>query len=192
MTDTGTNGLARGASLAEGTPMKKLIASILSFAFVALAAPINLIAAGRAMTQPVGIISGIASVDGKPLANVTVRLRNVDSGELVGNQTANAAGEFSFTGLGQGSFIVETVAANGTILGTSMATTLTAGAMAVAGVAVATSGSALAAAGGIGAVVAGGGAGIGISTTAAVLAGTAGLIGAIAIVVTQNNASPSQ
>src|SRR5918994_4648702 len=119
--------------------MKKLLASALCVALSMTLAPINLIAAGRAIAQTNGAISGIASVDGKPLANVTVRLRNVDTGQLVGNTTANAQGQFSFSGLGPGNFVVETVAANGTILGTSAAIALTAAAMVVTNVAVGTS-----------------------------------------------------
>lgn len=198
--------------------MKKLFASVLIFALALTMTPINLIAAGRVMVQPAGVISGIASVDGKPLGNVTVRLRNIDNGQLVGNTTANAQGSFSFAGLGPGNFVVETVAANGTILGTSTTIALTAGAMAATGIAVATSGTALAAAGGVGAGAAlgagaGAGAAAGAGAGAGALAGAAGAGGALAavggtlgvvaitggvigvtaaVVATQNNASPSQ
>jgi hypothetical protein len=187
--------------------MKKLIASALVFALAIAAAPVNLIAAARFQA---GTIAGTATVDGKPLANVTVRLRNVDTGQLVGNTTANAQGAFSFTGLGPGNFVVETVAANGTILGTSTAIVLAAGAMAATGITVATTGTALAAAGGVGAAAAGvgaaAGAGAGVAGAAAagggalgVLGGTlglvaltAGVIGVTTAIVVINDASPSQ
>jgi uncharacterized surface anchored protein len=155
--------------------MKRLLASALCVALSMTLAPINLAAAGRVIAQANGAISGVASVDGKPLANVTVRLRNVDTGQLVGNSTANAQGEFSFTGLGPGNFVVETVAANGTILGTSTAIVLTAAAMVATGVVVSTSAAAIAAAGGVSAVtagaIAGGGAaaGAGLSATTTTL-----------------------
>jgi len=181
--------------------MKKLIASVLTFALALTMSPINLIAAGRAM-QPGGVISGIASVDGKPLANVTVRLRNVDNGQLVGTTTSTPQGKFSFTGIGAGTFVIETVAANGTILGTSAAVSLAAGAMGATDVAVLTSATALAAAGGIGgaaaAGAAAGAAGAGAATGGALggtlgLVGlTAGLIGATTLVVVANDASPSK
>src|SRR5262245_23644299 len=103
--------------------MKKLVASVLVLALTLIASPINLIAAAR-MFQA-GSIAGVATVDGKPLANVTVRLRNVNTGQLVGNTTANASGQFSFSGLVPGNFVVETVSANGTILGTSATVGLT-------------------------------------------------------------------
>ena len=121
--------------------MKKLIASILTLALALTMSPINLIAAARFQA---GAISGVASLSGKPIPNVTVRLRNVDNGQLVSNATTNAAGEFSFTGLPAGNFVVETVAANGTILGTS-AVALTATTMVVANLVVASSAAAVAA-----------------------------------------------
>lgn len=181
--------------------MKKLIASALVVALTLAAAPINLIAAARFQA---GTISGVATVDGKPLANVTVRLRNVDTGQLVGNTTANAQGSFSFSGLPAGNFVVETVSANGTILGTSTTIALAAGAMAATGVAVATSGTALAAAGGVGAAAAGAGAGAAGAAAAGggALAAVGGTLGALAIaggvigvttaIVVANDASPSQ
>ena len=182
--------------------MKKLFATVLALAITLTMAPINLIAAGRFQA---GSIAGVATVDGKPLANVTVRLRNVDTGQLVGSTTANAQGGFSFTGLGAGNFVVETVAANGAILGTSTAITLAAGAMAATGIAVATSASALAAAGGVGAGAAAAGAGAGaagaaggggalaaVGGTLGLVAITAGVIGVTAVVVAQDDASPSQ
>jgi hypothetical protein len=183
--------------------MKKLIASALVLALAIAAAPINLIAAARFQA---GTISGVATVDGKPLAKVTVRLRNVDTGQLVGNTTANASGQFSFTGLGPGNFVVETVAANGTILGTSTAIALTAAAMTATGITVATTGTALAAAGGIGAgaaaAAAGGGAAGAAAAGGGALAAVGGTLGAVAIaggiigvttaIVVANDSSPSQ
>src|SRR5262245_8298027 len=135
--------------------MKKLVASILALALTVALAPINLIAAARFQTN--GVISGIANVEGKPLANVTVRLRNVDNGQLLGSMTSNAAGEFSFTGLPAGNFVVETANLAGTLLGTSTRIVLAAGAMTATGVTVSTSAAAAAAAGvGGGAAAAGG------------------------------------
>ena len=181
--------------------MKRLLASALCVALTITLAPINLIAAGRAIAQS-GAISGIASVDGKPLANVTVRLRNVDTGQLVGNTTANAQGQFSFSGLGAGNFIVETVAANGTILGTSTVIALTAATMVVSSVTVGTSAAAVAAAGGAGAAAAGagaagaaaGGAALGTGLSATVLTVTAvGVgLGATGLIIANNDGSPSR
>ena len=171
--------------------MKKVVASVLVLALAIAAAPINLIAAARFQS---GAISGVASVEGKPIPNVTVRLRNVDTGQLVGNTTANAAGEFSFTGLPAGNFVVETVAANGTILGTS-AVALTAATMVVTNLTVGASAAAVAAAGGTTAVLGGAaaaGAAGGISTGLVIAGVAAAGLGATAIVVAQDDASPSQ
>lgn len=171
--------------------MKKLLASVLVFALAIAMAPINLIAAARAFQA--GSISGVASLEGKPIPNVSVRLRNVDTGQLVGNTTANTAGQFSFTGLPAGNFVVETVAANGTILGTS-AVALTAATMIVANLTVSASAAAVAAAGGSAAVLGGaavaGGAGLG---TGVIVAGVvAAGLGAVGIGVVLNDASASQ
>lgn len=184
--------------------MKKLLASSLCVALSLTLAPINLIAAGRVIAQTNGQISGLASVDGKPLANVTVRLRNVDTGQLVGNTTANAQGQFSFTGLGPGNFVVETVSSTGTILGTSTVIALTATAMVASGITVGTSAAALAAAGGVGAAAGAAGAGAGAAAAAGGVAAGAGLsttvivvtavgigLGVTGAVVALNDASPS-
>ena len=170
--------------------MKKLLASTLCLALSLSVAPVNLIAAGRAIAQTNGAISGMATVDGKPLGNVTVRLRNVDNGTLAGETTANAQGQFSFSGLPPGNYVVETVAANGTILGTSTAIALTAAAMVVTGVTVGTSAALL---GGAGAAAAGGAAlGTGLSTTAIVLIGSGIALGTAGIIIANDDASPSR
>jgi hypothetical protein len=153
--------------------MKKLLACTLCLALSMSVASINLIAAERAIAQTNGAISGTATVDGKPLGNVTVRLRNVDNGTLAGETKANAQGQFSFSGLGPGNFVVETVSTNGTILGTSTAIALTSAAMVVTNVTVGTSAAVLA---GAGAAVGGAAVGGGLSTAA-----TIGIIGAGAV-----------
>ena len=169
--------------------MKKLLASTLCLALALSAAPVHLIAAGRAIAQTNGAISGTASVDGKPLGDVTVRLRNVDNGTVAGETKANAQGQFSFSNLPPGNYVVETVAPNGTILGTSTAIALTAAAMVVTGVTVSTSAALLSGAG----IAAGGAAlGTGLSTTAIVLIGTGVTLGTAGIIVAANDASPSR
>lgn len=160
------------------------------------AAPISLIAAGKAMRLQAGQISGQATVDGKPLGKTVVRLRNVDTKQLVGETVSDDDGNFSFTGLAPGNFVVETVGANGTILGTSPVIAITATALVATGVLVGTSAAALSAAGGAlaaGAAIAGGGGFLGLTTAAAFAVG-GGLIAVTtaAIIVANNNASPSQ
>jgi hypothetical protein len=172
--------------------MKKLLASVLCLALTVAMAPINLIAAAKFQA---GQISGVAQLEGKPIPNTTVRLRNVNNGQLAGTTTTNAAGEFSFTGLPEGEFAVEVVSANGTILGTS-AVTLTAATMVVANLTIGASAAAVAAAGGAGVVlgttaaVAGVGAGLG---TGVIIAGVAAAgLGVTGLAVALNDASPSQ
>jgi hypothetical protein len=172
--------------------MKKLLASVLCLALTVAMAPINLIAAAKFQT---GQISGVATLEGKPIPNTTVRLRNTDSGQLVGNTTTSETGAFSFTGLPEGNFVVETVSANGTILGTS-AVSLTAGAMVVGSLTVGASAAAVAAAGGAGAVLGGSaavaGVGAGLGTGVLVAGVTAAALGVTGVAVALNDASPSQ
>jgi len=131
--------------------MKRFLATALCFALALSAQPAPVVAgpAKGKHAADAGEVSGRAVVDGKPLMNVTVRLRNVTTGEIVGTTNANAAGEFAFTGLSAGRFVVETVSANGVILGTSAAITLTLGAMISAHLTVGTSAAAVAAGGGV-------------------------------------------
>lgn len=166
--------------------------------------------------QTFGLIAGVASVDGKPFPSITVRLRNLDNGQLVGNTVANASGGFSFNGLTVGNYVVEMVAANGTILGTSVGIALTAVSIVSTNIGVGASAAALAAAGGTGAAAgaagavfeaasAGSGAAGAAGAAGSVAAGAAGLsptviavsavgvtLGTTAIVAVANDASPSR
>src|SRR3989442_10120428 len=92
-------------------------------------------AAGRAAGRPVGQaqatggIQGTAtSSTGQTLPNFTGQLRNLQSGQLAGSTTSNAAGSFSFTGLTPANYVVEVVNQAGTIVGSSSAVAVTAGA----------------------------------------------------------------
>lgn len=173
--------------------MKKLLASVLCIALAMTMAPINLIAAGRAFQA--GQISGVATLEGKPIPNVRVRLRNVDSDQLVGDMTANGAGEFAFTGLPAGNYVVETVSGNGTLLGTS-AVALTAATMIVANLSVGASAAAVAAAGGTAAVLGGSiaaaGVGAGLGTGLVIATVVASGLAVTGLAVVLNDASASQ
>lgn len=149
--------------------MKKLVISTIFCVFLVQ---------GSTFGQSSGLISGTASVDGKPLANITVRLRDVTNGQLVGNTNAATSGEYSFSGLTPGNYVVEMVSAEGTIIGTSVTVTLTAAVMVSTNVTVSASAAAIAAAGGTGAV--GGAIGAGVATGAGAAAGTAATAGAVA------------
>lgn len=149
--------------------------------------------------QATGLIGGVASVDGKPFPNILVRLRNIDNGQLVGQTAATARGEFSFSGLAPGNYVAEMVAANGTIIGTSVPIGLTPTLMVAANVAVGASAAALAAAGGTAAAV-GTGAAIGataagatgLSATVIAVSAVGATLGTTAVVAVANDASPSR
>src|SRR5687768_14052872 len=124
-------------------PLPALCVLLSLHVLLALLAPV-----ATAEVQGDGLITGIASVDGKPLPRITLRLRNLDNGQLVGQTSASVEGQFSFLGLNPANYVVEMVAANGTILGTSVGIALTATVMAATNVTVGASAAALAAAGG--------------------------------------------
>ena len=150
-----------------------------------------LVAAPRPAQAQAASLSGTAtSSTGQTLANVTVQLRNVVTGQLAGSTTASATGTFSFAGLQAGQYAVEVVNAAGTIVGTSAAITVTAGAV-VTGVTV-TASAAIAggAAAGAGAAAAGAAA-AGIST-AVIVTTVAAAAGVAAVVAVAVNASPSK
>ncbi len=181
--------------------MKKLLASVLCAALALSAAPVSLIAAGKAARGlQSGQITGQAMVDGKPLGNVCkVRLRNFDTKEVAGEMQADAAGIFNFTkGLAPGKFVVETIGANGSILGTSTVITLTATTLVATGILVSTTAAVLDAAGGIacdaaGILRAGGGGVLGMTTTtASAVAASLAALTIAAFIVTKDDASPAK
>jgi ABC-type transporter Mla maintaining outer membrane lipid asymmetry permease subunit MlaE len=142
-------------------------------------------APGRAAAgQGTGALNGTArSSQGQALGNYSVRLRNVQTGQLAGSTTSSAAGAFSFTGLNPGSYVVEIVNAAGEIVGTSAAISVAAGA--TVGVTVTASAAAALAAGGGAAFF---GSTLGIVTLAAAGAGVA----AIVVANNRETASPSR
>jgi len=114
---------------------------------LSMSVPFSALAATPGQAPSTGSISGSASNSaGRTIANATVRLRDVTTGQLASTTTSNAAGGFSFTGLNAGSYTVEVVNAAGQIIGTSSAITVGVGA-AVTGVSVASAAMAAAASG---------------------------------------------
>jgi hypothetical protein len=155
--------------------MRRLIAVTLAAAMPLQVAPLF------AMGQPgTALVAGTARTSaGRTVPNTTVRLRDVTTNRSMGTAATNAAGQFSFTGLQPGTYMVEVVNSAGEIIGTSATISVAAGA-AVTGVAVTA------------AVAAAAAAGAGLSTAAIVLiaAGSAGVVGAV--VIAKKIASPSQ
>ncbi len=164
--------------------MRRILALALVVSVVCLGMPMGALAAYGGQTQSNGQIGGSArNPDQTPLASHTVRLRNVSNGALVPGQTTttSAMGDYLFTGLNPGQYVVEVLDASGNLIGASTPITLTAGMMTISGVAItataAGAAAAAASAGGLGAfftstagvvILAGAGAGI---TYAAVQSG---------------------
>jgi Carboxypeptidase regulatory-like domain len=142
--------------------MKRAISILLAVAILVAYQLPTISAAG----QNTGELSGTAMVGGKPLPNVTVRLRNVDNGQVVGSMTTNERGEFRFTGLPPGNFVVEIVGENGRLVAASARIGLASGIMTASSVTVTTSAAAAAAAG------------LGAGAAAAGVAGAASVVGA--------------
>ena len=162
--------------------MRRFVASTLASSLFVTA---PLFAAPGAETAS---LSGTASSSsGVTLANVTVQLRNVQTGELAGSTTSSATGSFSFAGLPAGTYAVEVVSATGQIIGASAAVSVAAGAT-VVGVAVSATAAAVA---GAAAGAAASSTGISTAVIIATVAAGAGIAGAVAV-ATNGDASPSR
>ena len=134
-----------------------------------------------------GILSGIArGADNAPLPKYTVRVRRADDGKLAGTTVTNQAGEFTFTNLAPGDYIVEIADATGKIAGMSPAINVPAGA-AVSVTVNATTVGALSAAGKGGFSLFG----LGKLASVAVL-GAGGALAVAGVVATRDDASPSR
>jgi hypothetical protein len=97
--------------------MRQLIATAVIFALSMYAMPISAAAQGQAAS-----IAGTAqSAAGQTVANVTVQLRNLATGQLTGTTTSSASGSFGFGGLAAGNYSIEVVNAAGQIIGASAA-----------------------------------------------------------------------
>lgn len=176
--------------------MRRLVAFGLASSMFLSAAPLFAARAPRAGQAQAASVAGTAtSAAGQTLANTTVQLRDLDTGQLAGTTTSGTDGKFNFPGLRAGRYAVEVVSAAGAIIGTSSAITVAAGA-AITGVTVSATAAAVAAgAAGAGAAAAGAaaaGAAAGISTTAVVIttvAVAAGIAGGVAVA---KSGSPSR
>jgi uncharacterized surface anchored protein len=154
--------------------MKRVLALIVAIALMG-----GQLLSIAAQIAGIGVITGTTSGPSGPLVGATVQVLD-SAGGVVGTATTEQAGAFSVTGLTAGTFTVQTVAANGAILGTANAT-LAAGSMSVTVTVSATAG-ALAASAVAAAAAAGTGAAVSSTTVlvavgaAAAAAGTAGII----------------
>jgi hypothetical protein len=112
--------------------MKKLFALALIVALVMAGVPALSFAGPRVTSSVAGMAK---DTTGKPLANTTVRLRNVQNGQLAATSRTSIAGAFAFENLSSGNYIVETVNLAGRIVATSSSVDVAPGA-AVTGVTV--------------------------------------------------------
>ena len=75
-------------------------------------------AAPRVEVATTGEISGIAvDAAGAPIPHSQVRLRDVDTGRLIGQASTNATGQFSFPNLSPGTYLLELLDAAGSLVG---------------------------------------------------------------------------
>ena len=80
------------------------------------------------LAQGQGTLSGVAqSAEKAPLPNYRVHVRNANTGELAGSTLSNQAGQFTFSSLQPGNYVVEIVDAAGKVVGLSPSLTVAAG-----------------------------------------------------------------
>jgi hypothetical protein len=145
----------------------------------------NVRAAAQDAPQTGSVTGQVRMTDSQPLTTGTVRMRQLESGDVVASTNSGRSGEFSFSGLTPGNYVIDVIDANGKVVGMSAPLALSPGA--------APSVSIVAVAGG---VLAGSGGGVslfglGPVTSIAVL-GAAGAAAVTAVVSTRPDASPSQ
>jgi Carboxypeptidase regulatory-like domain len=138
--------------------------------------------------QGTGSLNGVAQgADKAPLRNYTVRLRDVTDGGIAGTTTSSGAGEFTFTGLWPGNYVVEVVDAAGQVVGLSPTLGITAGSAMTVTINAAAGGALTAAAASSGFSL------FGLGTIGSVAVITAaGVAGVTAVVATRGDASPSR
>lgn len=159
--------------------MRKVFAVVL-IAVMAGGVPVVAAAKAAAPQAATGGVQGTArDAQQQPLTHHTVQVRNVATGQLVGTATTSASGEFTFSGLPAGNYVIEVVNAAGQIVGTSTPIAVSGGAVSTVTVASSATGA-----------LAGNGAGFrlfGLNTvgTLAVLGGAAA--GVTALIVTRDD-----
>jgi carboxypeptidase family protein len=94
-------------------------------------------AAGAQAPANSSMSGSVRNSSGRSIASATVRLRDLETGQLAAETTSDAAGRFAFQGLAAGSFTAEIVNAAGEIIGSSAPISVTAGS-AITGVVVTT------------------------------------------------------
>jgi hypothetical protein len=161
-----------------------MLALALVVALVTLGVPTSSFAGARMTSSVAGVAKDMT---GSPLANTTVRLRNIMTGQLAGTTRTSVGGAFTFENLASGNYIIETVDASGRIVAASSSVDVAPGA-AMTGVAV----TAPAAAKQAGAAAGAGGGSFFTSTTGIVLLAAIGAGVIAGVVVATRDSSPSK
>ncbi len=112
--------------------MKRLLALALVVCLATLGVPTSTFAGPRLGSSVAGVAKDST---GRPIANATVRLRNVLTGQLAGTARTSIAGAFTFGNLASGNYVVETLNGAGRVMAASASVDVAPGA-AVTGVAV--------------------------------------------------------
>jgi hypothetical protein len=172
--------------------MRRVVSFGLVMAVALVGMPLGAFAATKAPAarqgQGTGSLNGVAhGADNAPLRNYTVRVRNIADGQIADTTTSSGAGEFSFSGLQPGNYVVEVVDASGQVVGLSPTLGVTTGAAMTVTINAS-------AAGAITAASASGGFSLfGLGTLGSVAVITAaGVAGVTAVVATRGDASPSR
>jgi hypothetical protein len=166
--------------------MKRTLVLALIVALVSLGVPTSSFAGPRLSSSVAGVAKDSA---GRPLANTTVRLRNVLTGQLAGTTRTSIAGSFTFENLASGNYVIETVNAAGRVMAASASVDVAPGA-AITGVAV----TAPAEAGAQGGAAAAGGGSFFTSTTGIILLAAigAGVVTGIVLATGDDDTSPKK
>jgi hypothetical protein len=171
--------------------MRRLTAFALAFGLTLSGVPLVAAPARAGQGQTASLSGTATSSAGQTVANATVQLRNLATGQLAGTTTSSATGTFSFSGLPAGNYAVEVVNAAGQIIGTSASIAVAAGAT-ITGVTVTATAAAAGAAAGAGAA-GGGAASTGVSTALIITSiAAAGGIAGVVVAVNRSDASPSR
>lgn len=164
--------------------MRRLVAIALTLAVITFLRPAPFVLA----QGQTGGVNGVAADAAKnPLANHTVRLRNLKTGEITSVTQSATNGSFSFAGITPGDFVIEIVGPGNTgIIATSATVSVAAGTTATVTVTASALGALAGTAGASGLA----GLFTGTSLVVVTAAGVAAV--AIGVVATQDDASPSR
>lgn len=165
--------------------MGKLSSLTLVLMLLTASLPAGVLAAAPQGQQPCKLVGFARGTSGQPLANASVRIRSLLTGEVVDTVASGPTGEFVFGGLAPGRYVVEVVD-GGKIVGMTSSLGLEAG-MTLSVNVLAVSPGALAGSAGAGFSLFG----LGPTVSTAVL-GAAGAVAVVGVVSTRSEASPSR